>query len=254
MRQLLVESAAAGTRRGRLIGLALAWWGVGGAASRLAVGCDRQLRARGRSARPRRAAVLARPSALATVVLFGVAPALRGARATDLQEAVKDGARAGRWQRVRAGASHERVRGGSGRAIGMVLLVGAGLLLRSFRQPARRSILGFAPGDACWSAACRFRSLGRPTPSRPRSPRASSTPSWRARVRGLPGVRRRSGLASFGALQQSASTASKSSVIEGREPAPGPAGARGARSGSVTPRLLRRRGHARCVRGRDVRR
>ena len=59
-----------------------------------------------------------------TVVIFGLAPALRGAR-TDLQQAVKDGARAGRGKKSR------RLNGAfvvAQVATSLVQLVGAGLL------------------------------------------------------------------------------------------------------------------------------
>jgi predicted permease len=64
---------------------------------------------------------------IVTVVLFGVAPALRAAR-VDLQDAVKDGARTSRT------ASSRRLADGfvvAQFALSIVLLVGAGLLLRS---------------------------------------------------------------------------------------------------------------------------
>ena len=67
---------------------------------------------------------------LVTVVLFGVAPAVRGAR-VDLQDAVKDG-----WRSTRTAASRRLTDAFvvAQFALSIVLLIGAGLLLRSLNQ------------------------------------------------------------------------------------------------------------------------
>jgi putative ABC transport system permease protein len=69
-----------------------------------------------------------------TAVICGFAPAFEGAR-TDVQEALKDGGR-----QVGAGVRHRRVRHGlvaAEVALAVVLLVGAGLMLRSFEALLR---------------------------------------------------------------------------------------------------------------------
>ena len=66
---------------------------------------------------------------LLTAIVCGLAPALEGARA-DVQESLKDGAR-----QVGAGVRHRRLRHAfviAEVALAVVLLAGAGLLLRSF--------------------------------------------------------------------------------------------------------------------------
>ena len=126
VRQLLVESVLLAAT-GAAVGLALAFWGV---RALRALVVDRVSYLQDVALDP---AVLLFSLAvtLATVVLFGLAPALRGAR-TDLQEAVKDGARAGR------GAKSRRLNGAFvvvQVATSLVLLVGAGLLLTELSQP-----------------------------------------------------------------------------------------------------------------------
>jgi putative ABC transport system permease protein len=122
VRQLLVESLLLASA-GAAIGLALAWWGA---------------RVLGRVAAERLTYVdegtldpivlfFTIGVTLLTVVLFGVAPALRGAR-VDLQEAVKDG------RRATHGASSRRLTDAfvvGQFALSLALLIGASLLLRS---------------------------------------------------------------------------------------------------------------------------
>ena len=75
-----------------------------------------------------------------TGVLFGIAPALEAVR-VDIQQALKNSARTGhslRQRRLRASLVAGEV------AVAMVLLAGAGLLLRSFQQ-VRRVNPGFEP-------------------------------------------------------------------------------------------------------------
>lgn len=73
--------------------------------------------------------------------LFGLAPALQFAR-TDVQSLLKDGGRSSgegaRWNRLRSGFVIAQV------ALSMVLLVGAGLLIRSFDKLLRVNV-GFKP-------------------------------------------------------------------------------------------------------------
>jgi putative ABC transport system permease protein len=123
VRQLLVESLLLALT-GAAIGLALAWWSAR-ALGRLAAEQLKYVREA-----PLDPTVLAFTIAvtLVTVVLFGVAPALRGAR-VDLQDAVKDGRRATRSASSRGLTDAFVV---AQFALGIVLLIGAGLLLRSF--------------------------------------------------------------------------------------------------------------------------
>ena len=125
VRQLLVESLLLGLA-GAAIGLMLASWGA---------------RVLGRVAMERLnylQAVTLDPTVLAftivvtlvTVVLFGVAPALRGAR-VDLQDAVKDGRRSTRTAASRRLTDAFVV---AQFALSIVLLIGAGLLLSSLNQ------------------------------------------------------------------------------------------------------------------------
>jgi predicted permease len=134
VRQLLVERLLLGLT-GVAIGLALASWGVR-AIQGLVV--DRLSYVHGVGLDPL-VLLFTLGVTLATVVLFGLVPALRGAR-VDLQEAVKDGVRAGRAKSRRLNAAFAL----SQVALCLVLLVGAGLLLRSFRNLVAVD-LGFQP-------------------------------------------------------------------------------------------------------------
>ena len=123
VRQLLVESLLLAFA-GAAIGLLLAWWGAG-ALGRLAA---ERLNYVHEATLDPTVLLFTIGVTLATVVLFGVAPALRGAR-VDLQDAVKDG------RRATGSASSRRLADAfvvAQFALGIVLLVGAGLLLRSF--------------------------------------------------------------------------------------------------------------------------
>ncbi|HEY8231735.1 MAG TPA: ABC transporter permease [Vicinamibacteria bacterium] len=203
VRQLLVEGLLLAAT-GAAVGLALAFWGVR-ALSALVV--DRVSYLQDVALDP---AVLLFSLAvtLATAVLFGLAPALRGAR-TDLQEAVKDGARAGR------GAKSRRLNGAFvvvQVATSLVLLVGAGLLLRSFRN-LQEIDLGFEPESVLVGRV----SLASDAYAEPARARAFFD-ELRARVRGLPGVKT-VGLASFAPF--SSGEHGQLFRIKGREPAPG---------------------------------
>jgi putative ABC transport system permease protein len=136
VRQLLTESALMAVAGGAL-GLALARWGV---ALLIGVAPDSVPRLHEVTIDVRVMLVTAGVS-IATGVLFGLVPALRASRA-DLNDTLKEGGRSG-----------AAVHGRSGRALvvaeislSLVLLVGAGLLLRSF---ARLSDVepGFAASD-----------------------------------------------------------------------------------------------------------
>ena len=128
VRQLLTESLVLALAGG-VVGLVLAVWGVGA------------LRAGGQSMLPRatevsvdgRVVAFSLALAVFTGLLFGLAPALRLA-AGALHPALKEGGRGG------AGASTTRFRNAlvlAEVAVAVVLLVGAGLLVRSFEQMMR---------------------------------------------------------------------------------------------------------------------
>jgi predicted permease len=175
VRQLLVESlllAAAGAA----LGLAVAFWGA------------RVLGRRAMDRLPHVQDVPLDPAVLfftlgitlATVLVFGVAPALRGGR-VDLQEAVKDGARTTRAASSRR-LAHAFVIAQV--ALSLVLLVGAGLLLRSLAN-----LLAIDPGFRAENVL-----VGRVTLPWPEYRDESRTRAFyqelEARVGGLPGVQR----------------------------------------------------------------
>jgi predicted permease len=125
MRQLLTESTVVGMAGG-MTGLLLALWAIG------------SLRATGTTILPRLAEVrvdlavvlFSIALSLVTGLLFGLAPALRLA-SSKLHESIKEGARGA------AGGSVTRFRNAlvlAEVALAVVLLVGAGLLIRSFEK------------------------------------------------------------------------------------------------------------------------
>ena len=137
VRQMLTESLVLAVAGG-LLGLALAWWGVQG------------LKAAAPPTLPRLDEVGLDPvaltfTAIAVVVtgfLFGIAPALRGSGYA-LQSTLVAGGRAGI-----GGGSGERLRAVlvvAQVALALVLLVGSGLLVRTFAQ-LQQVDLGFDPG------------------------------------------------------------------------------------------------------------
>ena len=135
MRQLLTESAVVALIGG-LVGLLLAVWGIGA------------LRATGTTLLPRLTEIrvdvvvvlFSLGLSLITGLLFGLAPALRLA-SNKLHESIKEGARGA------AGGAVTRFRNTlvlAEVAIAVVLLVGAGLLIRSFEK-LNRVDPGFSP-------------------------------------------------------------------------------------------------------------
>jgi predicted permease len=152
-REVAIRSAL-GADRGRvfrqMLAESLALAALGGALGvTLAFAAVRALRASGLEALPRldevgldgRALAFAAVLSLATGVLFGLAPALRLSR-EELQGTLRGGGRGiaghGGAQRLRAGLVLAEV------ALSILLLVGAGLLLRSFVE-MQRSRAGFDP-------------------------------------------------------------------------------------------------------------
>ena len=138
VRQLLVESLLLGLA-GAAIGLIIAAWGA------RVIGRIAMERLDYLQAVPLDPTVLAFTLVvtLVTVVLFGVAPALRSAR-IELQDAVKDGWRSTRTARSRRLTDAFVV---AQFALSIVLLIGAGLLLRSLGQLLQVDP-GFRPENA----------------------------------------------------------------------------------------------------------
>jgi putative ABC transport system permease protein len=126
MRQLLAESLSLAAL-GAAAGLLLAWWGI--ATFRAAAEAGFALPRAHEIALSWRVVLFTAALALVTSILFGLVPALAASR-LDLQNSLKDGARA------------DDVRGGRLRnllvvaeiAVALVLLAGAGLLIRSFAR------------------------------------------------------------------------------------------------------------------------
>jgi putative ABC transport system permease protein len=127
IRQLLLESLLLATA-GAVAAVFIARWGMAGLVASLPVGSLPRLEEVGVDT-----AVLAFTAliALATGILCSLAPALRAFR-TDLQEALKSGGRGSTQGRV-----EQRTRGllvTAEVALALVLLVGAGLMLRTFQH------------------------------------------------------------------------------------------------------------------------
>src|SRR5262249_21119773 len=123
LRQLLTESMSL-AMAGGLFGLLLAWWGVDALTRLLPANFPRL----GEIALDLPALGFALLASLATAIIFGLAPAWQCAQ-VELQEALKDSARGS------AGARRNRLRGAlvaAEIALSLALLVGAGLLFRSF--------------------------------------------------------------------------------------------------------------------------
>jgi putative ABC transport system permease protein len=140
VRQMLVESLVMAGVAGAL-GLALAWWGTGLLVRLLP---DEVLPRLAEVHVDGRVAAFAVACSAVTGVLFGIAPAL-AASAVRLGDALRDGGRASTGGRARV-----RLRGAlvvAELALAMVLLVGAGLLGRSFARLAAVEP-GFRPEGA----------------------------------------------------------------------------------------------------------
>jgi len=203
VRQLLVESLILALA-GAAIGLVLAFWGVR-ALGGLVVDRLPHLH----DVAPDAPVLLFTLGiTLVTVVLFGLAPALRGAR-VELQEAVKEGARATRAGRSRRLNDAFVV---AQFALSLMLLIGAGLLFRSFRNLLEVD-LGFRPDNVLVARV----SLPFEPYREPQKARAFYA-QLAERVRGLPSVRT-VGLTTTAPFSDGG--AGKIFMIKGREPAPG---------------------------------
>jgi putative ABC transport system permease protein len=126
IRQLLTESALLSVIAGT-IGLLLAWWG----ADLLMILAEDSIPRVGEIALDNRVLGFTMLVSLLTALLFGLAPALQASR-PDLNETLKEGGKGGgsssRMMRARNALIVVEV------AMALVLLVGAGLLIKSFRR------------------------------------------------------------------------------------------------------------------------
>lgn len=133
-RQLLTESAVL-VGAGGALGVAMAWWGTGAV---LAVVPQLSLPGMAPPDVDGRVLLFAAGVVIVTGLLFGLVPAWRAHRA-DLYASVRAASSGGRLgRRLRDGLAVTQI------AMALVLLVGAGLLLRSFRQ-LNNADLGFRP-------------------------------------------------------------------------------------------------------------
>ena len=142
LRQLLTESVLLGAA-GSVVGVLLAFWGTNLLMQLIPAGIPLVHAVRVNAP----VLVFAALLAVFTGALFGVAPALEAAR-VDIQQALKSSTRAGHsigQRRMRSALVAGEV------AIAMVLLAGAGLLLRSFDQ-VRRVNPGFDPQNVVTAA------------------------------------------------------------------------------------------------------
>ena len=170
VRQLLTESillAALGTG----LGILLAFWGTGFIASQLPDGIPRLREAQVDAP----VLVFTLVVSMLTGLLFGLAPALQASR-PNLTEGLKEGDRgsSGRRQRLRSGLVIGEV------ALTLTLLVGAGLLLQSFRR-----VLQVDPGFKAQNLLTMQVSVSNPDGQQV----ANFFEQLQQRVRELPGVR-----------------------------------------------------------------
>jgi putative ABC transport system permease protein len=181
VRQLLVESLTIGTA-GAVLGILLAGWSVRMLLSLEAVGLPRGTDV-GIDAR---VLLFAVALGLITPLLFGLMPALQASRA-ELRDALAEGGRSG------SAPARSRVRAllvASEVAVALVLLVGAGLLIRSFVN-----VVSVDPGFDTGNAVVATVSV--PATKYPDAPRSALFYSGlMERLRRLPGV------ASAGAVTQ----------------------------------------------------
>ncbi len=170
VRQLLTESLVLGLAGGAA-GLLVAQWTLA-----LLVGISPiDLSSMGRIELSYPVLVFTAAISMLTAIVCGLAPAFEGAR-TDVQETLKDGAR-----QIGAGVRHRRLRHAfvvAEIALAVVLLVGAGLMLRSFDSLSHAGT-GFdatqRADDACAAARSRSTTMMRGA--------SGSFASWRLRFR-----------------------------------------------------------------------
>ncbi len=174
VRQLLVESLAIGTA-GALAGLLLAAWAVRALLSIDAVGLPRGADV-GIDAR---CLLFAVALGVITPLLFGLLPSLQASRA-DLRDALAEGGRSG----CGAGAiARARLLVAAEVAVALVLLVGAGLLIRSFVN-----VMSVDPGFDTGGAITASMSVPATQVSRRAAHRRCFYSGLIERLRQLPGV------------------------------------------------------------------
>jgi putative ABC transport system permease protein len=218
VRQLLAESVLlAGI--GGLVGLLLASWGTGLLSALASAGLPRanEIRADGLTL------LFTLGLSLASGILFGVAPALHASR-PDLHDALREAARGtGRGSRTRGLLVGAQV------ALSMVLLIGAGLLIRSFSRLQAQDP-GFNPEHVLTAriqlASARYDSTGR---------QVQFFQDLLERVRRVPGVRAASAITW---LPFSGLGSATSFYVEGR-PLPGPGEELSADIRAVDPQYFR---------------
>jgi putative ABC transport system permease protein len=142
VRQLLTESLLISLAGGSL-GILLAWWGSQGLVALAPPFLARSAPSLGQAAADVRVLVFAVGLALATTFLFGLAPAVENAKAL-VSEALKENSRTALESRRSRGFRNALAIAEI--AIAMVLLVGAGLMIRTLVQYSRVR-LGFNPAN-----------------------------------------------------------------------------------------------------------
>jgi predicted permease len=204
IRQLLTESLLLSVIGGGL-GLLLAMWGVDLLIASSPVDIPRLKDV----ALDSRVVAFTLSISVLTGIIFGLAPALQAAR-VDLNDVLKEGGRG-----ASVGASRSRLRAAlvvAEVALSLVLLVGAGLLLKSFAKLTNVDP-GFDPQDVT-ATSITLAKQKYPTDER----RLAAFSEIVARARGVPGVE---SAAVIYPLPMSGTTTSNTFVIEGRaEPSP----------------------------------
>jgi putative ABC transport system permease protein len=204
VRQLMAESVALAAV-GAIGGLLLAWWGI--ATFRIAAEAGFSLPRAHEIALSARVVLFTLGLSLVTAVLFGLVPAFAAA-GLDLQNSLKDGARAddARGGRLRSLLVVSEI------AVALVLLAGAGLLIRSFARLVDVNP-GFRP-EQVLSAK-----VSVPTVRYDVGKRVRFFDELVKRIEAMPGVRSAGGV-SF--LPMAGPAAATGFEMEGREkPAPG---------------------------------
>ena len=174
VRQLLTESVLLAAS-GAALGILLAFWGTSFIAAQLPNGIPRLQEANVDA----RVLVFTLVVSLLTGLLFGLAPALQASR-PNLTEGLKEGAResSGRRQRLRSVLVVGEV------ALTLTLLVGAGLLIQSFRR-----VLEVDPGFKPQNLLTMQVSVNKPNGEQNGQQVANFFEQLQQNVRNLPGVK-----------------------------------------------------------------
>ena len=206
VRQLLTESVVLALGGGAL-GVLLAVWGVALTSAAIPQSLAKYLPGWENMGINPRALLFTLGVSVLTGLLFGLAPALQATR-TNCNEALKDGGR------TSATHTHNRLRSllvVSEITLSLILLIGAGLMIRSFMQ-----LLRVDPGYDPSNVVVMNLALGGDKYEEPQ-PRVDFYQQLMRRIAGVPGVVR------AGAVNQlplSRSNSSSAFTIEGRPPLP----------------------------------